>query len=250
LAFDTTGNLYCSNNSNNSISIINSLGSVSTFYQNATLVSFPTGLAFDSTGNLYCADYSLSTILKFTNPNPNPEPGPTQYPCFKEGSKILTDKGYINIEHLQKGDLVKTIKDGFKRITMIGKREIFHSASNERIKDQLYKCSSNEYPEIFEPLVITGCHCILVDYFEKPDYREKMLALSGDIYVTDNKYRLPACIDEKTTVYELAGTYTIYHIALEHDDKLMNYGIYANGLIVETCSERNLKELSGMELIE
>jgi len=31
---------------------------------------------------------------------------------------------------------------------------------------------------------------------------------------------------------------------------LMNYGIYANGLLVETCSERNLKELSGMELLD
>jgi len=37
---------------------------------------------------------------------------------------------------------------------------------------------------------------------------------------------------------------------LEHQDNLMNYGIFANGLLVETCSERNLKELSGMELLE
>jgi hypothetical protein len=30
----------------------------------------------------------------------------------------------------------------------------------------------------------------------------------------------------------------------------MNYGIYANGLLVETSSKRNLKELSGMILVE
>ena len=29
-----------------------------------------------------------------------------------------------------------------------------------------------------------------------------------------------------------------------------NYGIWANGLLVETCSKRYLKELSGMALIE
>ena len=40
----------------------------------------------------------------------------------------------------------------------------------------------------------------------------------------------------------------IYHIALEHKDNCMNYGIYANGLLVETCSNKNLK-LSNMELI-
>jgi hypothetical protein len=42
----------------------------------------------------------------------------------------------------------------------------------------------------------------------------------------------------------------IYHIALEHHDILMNYGIYANGLLVESCSERNLRELSNMRILE
>ena len=175
---------------------------------------------------------------------------PTSFICFKENSKILTDKGYIPIENLRKGDLVQTLRDGLKPITMIGKRDIYHVASKEKIKDQLYQCSSNEFPEIFEPLVITGCHCILVDDFKKPEYREKMIDLYGDIYITDNKYRLPACIDERTIVFEKDGYYTIYHFALEHPDYFMNYGIYANGLLVETCSERNLKELSNMDFID
>ena len=38
--------------------------------------------------------------------------------------------------------------------------------------------------------------------------------------------------------------------ALENDNYYMNYGIYANGLLVETCSKRYLKELSNMTLIE
>ena len=170
--------------------------------------------------------------------------------CFKENTKILTNNGYRPIQELKKGDLVKTLRDGFKPITMIGKRDVYHPASKERIKDQLYKCSQSEYPEIFEPLIITGCHSILVDDFENEEQREKMLELHGDIYITDNKYRLAACIDTRTSVYETPGNYTIYHFALEHHDNLMNYGIYANGLLVETCSERNLKELSGMVLIE
>ena len=170
--------------------------------------------------------------------------------CFKENTKILTNNGYRPIQELKKGDLVKTLRDGFKPITMIGKRDVYHPASKERIKDQLYKCSQSEYPEIFEPLIITGCHSILVDDFENEEQREKMLELHGDIYITDNKYRLAACIDTRTSVYETPGNYTIYHFALEHHDNLMNYGIYANGLLVETCSERNLTELSNMALIE
>jgi len=169
--------------------------------------------------------------------------------CFKEGTLIQTINGYVPIQLLRKGDLIKTLKHDFVPIDMIGKTDMYHSASHERIKDQLYKCTQREYPEVFEDLVITGHHSILVDNF-KEDEREKTLEELGDIYVTDGKYRLPACVDSRTTVYENPGNYNIYHIALENDNYYMNYGIYANGLLVETCSKRFLKELSDMTLIE
>ena len=80
--------------------------------------------------------------------------------------------------------------------------------------------------------------------------KEKTIEVNGNTYVTDNKYRLPACADHSASIYETSGTYTIYHLALENNDYYMNYGIYANGLLVETCSKRYLKELSNMTLIE
>lgn len=171
-------------------------------------------------------------------------------PCFKEDTIILTENGYKLIQDLRKGDLIKTLQNGYKQIDMIGKKEIYHLGSEERIKDQLYKCSSREYPEVFEDLIITGCHSLLVDSFTNEEQKEKVIKVNGNTYVTDGKYRLPACADEKASVYELPGNYTIYHLALENDDYYMNYGIYANGLLVETCSKRYLKELSNMNLIE
>jgi len=173
----------------------------------------------------------------------------SQFPCFLETSKILTDQGYKEIKELKKGDLVKTLNHGFQPIVLIGKRDIVHSALEERIKDQLYQCSPNNFHEVFEPLILTGCHSILVDKFISEEQRQKTIEVNGDTYVTDGKYRLPACGDLRTSVYPVPGTYTIYHVALEHSDYYMNYGIYANGLLVETCSKRYLKELSGMELI-
>jgi hypothetical protein len=170
--------------------------------------------------------------------------------CFNEDTKILTDKGYIEIQNLRKGDLIRTLINGYVPINIIGKRDIYHYNLEERVKDQLYKCSKTEYPEVFEDLIITGCHSILVDNFTNDEQKEKVVGINGKIYVTDGKYRVPVCVDNRSSVYETPGTYTIYNIALENDNYYMNYGIYANGLLVESCSKRYLKEYSNMQLIE
>ena len=58
-----------------------------------------------------------------------------------------------------------------------------------------------------------------------------------------------ACLDERAEPYLEEGLFNIWHFALENNDYYMNYGIYANGLLVETSSKRYMKEHSGMELI-
>jgi len=170
-------------------------------------------------------------------------------PCFLKGSKILTNRGYIPVEQLYPGDLVKTVEHDYKRIEMIGYSQIYNPANTERTKNRLYRCAKSKYPSLFEDLIITGCHSILVGEFKEGE-REKTEDVLGKIYVTDHKYRLPACVDKRADTYEVEGTFTIYHLALENDDYYMNYGIYANGLLVETCSRRYLKEISKMTLVE
>ena len=170
--------------------------------------------------------------------------------CFKENTKILTDKGYIPIQYLRKGDLVKTLNHEFLPIDMIAYSNMHNLASEERIKDQLYRCSQEHYPEIFEDLIITGCHSILVDEFKDRNQLEETQNMLGNICATDNKLRIPACIDTRASVYQNKGKFTIYHIALENPSYYTNYGIYANGLLVESCSKRYLKELSNMTPID
>ena len=208
-----------------------------------TNINNPYGFVINSTGaNFYVCNVGSNNIVLFVNV--------LKPICFKEDTKILTNKGYLPIQDLKKGDLVKTLKNDYLPIDMIGKKDICHLASEERIKDQLYKCTKEQFPEVFEDLVLTGCHCLLVDEFKSDEERAKTHEVNGDIYITDNKYRLPACVDEKTKVYENKGKHTIYHFALENKDYYMNYGVFANGLLVETTSKRFMKELSGMELIE
>ena len=207
----------------------------------ATLYTGP----FDFTNTVYT--YFKATFTGSTQINYIEYPAPMV--CFLENSKILTKQGYRPIQDLRKGDLIKTIQNGYVPIDMIGYREIYNPICEERIQDKLYVCTNKEYSEIFEDLIITGCHSILIDKFKNDDEKEKTYIVLGANYVTDGKYRLPACVDERAKPYEKEGNHTIYHLALEHDDYYMNYGIYANGLVVETCSKRYLKELSNMTLI-
>jgi len=177
------------------------------------------------------------------------------FPCFLEGSKIqCLDKNtnkdvYIPIQDLRKGDLIKTYKHNYVPLNMIGYSKIYNSGDDERHKDRLYRCSKNQYPDLFEELIITGCHSLLVNKLTQEQHKQN-LKIFNKIYITDDKYRLPACIDEKTIPYEKNGFFTIYHIALDNNDYYSNYGVYANGLLVETCSKRYLSELSNMTLID
>jgi surface protein len=217
----------------------------------AALPSLQSGVQLGAQGLTYSSSGEVGRTTLTSAPNNWTITGDTFLPppvCFKEGSKILTDTGYKAIETLRKGDLVKTLKHGYKPIVMIGKRDIYNPAQKDRIKDQLYKCSQDKYPELTEDLIITGCHSILVNNLVTHKKIEEIKKVLGGVYFTDDKLRMPACLDEKASVYGVKGNFTIYHIALENDDYYMNYGVYANGLLVETCSKRYLKELSNMVL--
>jgi surface protein len=212
-----------------------------------------TGVTISSVGyaSFMIIDTAINAIVDVVQVN-------GRFPCLKEGTKILTNKGYVSIENLRKGDLIKTPVNDYKAVYMIGKTEIYNHALPERETHQLYKCSPENYPEVFEDLILTGCHSILVDEFANEAQREKTRKVNGDLYVTrvnyghmmGGKYRLPACADERALVYEKEGPFTIYHIALENSNYYHNYGIYANGLLVETCSQRYLNELSHMDSVE
>jgi hypothetical protein len=177
------------------------------------------------------------------------------YMCFLEGTKILCydpeSKQEIErpIESLRSGDLVKTTMDGYKAIDTIGTSKIYNPANSMRSKNRLYKYSKEIHPELNEDLVITGCHAVLVSELSDEE-RADLIDIQGKVYVTADYYRLIACVDKRAQPYEKEGLFNIWHIALENDNYYFNYGIYANGLKVETASKRMMKEMSGMDLIQ
>lgn len=173
-------------------------------------------------------------------------------PCFLEGSTILCQvdgvEQYIPVEQLEKGTLVKTSLNGYKPVALIGKGTIQNPGHNERTENRLYKCSPSKYPELKDDLYITGCHSIL-EFPITDKQKEEIIKRLGQLFVTEKKYRLMACADDRAEPWNSENTYTIWHFALEHDNDRMNYGVYANGgLLVETCSIHFLKNKSNMSV--
>jgi hypothetical protein len=241
IATDSTGTNVIVSNTNN-IYYTNNGGTTWSSYN----INGQCPVTISSDGLTMYAFVNGTGLYQFQYPPP-----PPPIICFHESTKILTNLGYQSIRDLLKGDLIQTVDHGYVPIELIGHREIYHPANTyDRIKDQLYLCSKSKYPALFEDLIITGCHSILVKQFDSPEQRDKTERLLGDIYVTDEHYRLPACLDDRADVYDKPGKYTIYHFALENADYYMNYGVYANGLLVESSSRRFMHEIANMNLIE
>ena len=226
----------------------------------ASIVSYTSWKIIESTGNLLSGHYSngvdLGTLGEISPPfylYPYTGGGGGGAPCFLEGSQILClvdeKETYLPIEQMRKGTLVKTLNSGYKMVHIIGKRDIPNFNDSNRIKDRLYKLTSAQYPALTSDLYLTGCHSTLVDSLTE-EQKEEIKKMLGVVCITEGKYRLPASVDQKAEPWQSAGTYTVWHFALDDQDPLINFGVYANGgLVVETGSIRYLQGKANMELV-
>jgi len=164
--------------------------------------------------------------------------------CFHGETKILTDKGYQPVHTLRKGDRVKTIKHGFVPIALIGSSLFYNSGNDERIIDRLYVYTKENHPDVTEDLILTGNHSLLVNKLKKTEL-PKIVAVLGKMYGTDGHYRLPAYADDRSTPFPSQGIFSIYHFALEHESEAANYGVYANGVLVETSCKAHMRKYMG-----
>jgi len=175
-------------------------------------------------------------------------------PCFLEGSTILclvdNEEKYLPIQEMRKGTLVKTLENGYRKVELIGRKPFINSGSKERGEQQLYICSKEKYPELTEDLVLTGDHSILVGAISD-EQRKRMTEILGEIFVTENNYRLLTFLDDRAEPWSSQGDHTIWHFALESDNIYVNFGVYANGgLKVESSPIRFIRDKAFMELIE
>ena len=179
---------------------------------------------------------------------------PAEYPCFLEGTRILRmnteydEEEYVPVEKLRAGDLVKTAMSGYKMISFIGHATLKNPANDPDPKNRLYKFSKKNCPGLLRDLYVTGEHCILHKTVPENKLRQ-IVEHMGDDFITEEYHRVPACLDERGEPYREAGPAKIWHFALEHDNVHWNYGVYANGLLVESCSINYLTKRSNMKLV-
>ena len=180
--------------------------------------------------------------------------------CFKEGTKILClvnkKEIYVPIQKIEEDMLVKTYKNGYRKAKIIAKGELFNSS--KRCIDKLFKLSKIYNSSIFEDLYITGGHAILYDELSERE-NQKMIEVQDHLKSfcnTDyelnihNKYKLLAYYDSSFEDVKYVGKINIYHLVLEKSDIMCkNYGIYANGLLVESTDEMSLYRNTGFTVV-
>jgi 6-phosphogluconolactonase (cycloisomerase 2 family) len=204
-------------------------------------LSYPRGLVINSTDTfMYLANAGNNTIVKvYVQPDGT---------CYNEGTKILClnkclEEEYIPIENLRKGDLIKTYKHGFKKINLIGKNYFLNNPNN--FVNCMYKMEKTLDNGLFEDLFITGWHSVLVDDLgEHKLENDAKFTKEKETPKIDDKYLLLASVSKDFTKVETTEEFTYYHFCLESHDIDQHFGVWANGILSESTSEKNFLEHS------
>jgi hypothetical protein len=181
--------------------------------------------------------------------------------CFYKGTKILCaingKDTYVPIEKIGQGTLVKTYKQGYKRVkyNVMGKL----NNTKEHSIDKLFKLSKKRFPNLglTEDLYVTGSHALLHDSLNEREVilMKKVIQYAASNYKSiynakiEDKYKLLAYHDERFEEIMMNSVFEIYHIVLENENENFNYGIYANGVLAESTDELTLMRMKGFEKI-
>ena len=234
LTFDSFGDLYIANLSNDTISKIvvsGTSGTVSTYISSG--LNQPKGIAFNTLDYLYIGNSANGTIVATTSPS-----------CFNHDTKILClnkefQEQYVPIQDLRKGDVVKTYLHGYREIQFIGKG----ACSNNPCVwyGSMYKMEKTDTNGLFEDLIVTGGHAILVDQVtEEQENAYEPLGVKGFAEKIDDKFLLLAAVSDQFVQLTDNEMYTYYHFVLENDGvDNQKFGIWANGVLSESTTKQH-----------
>jgi hypothetical protein len=158
--------------------------------------------------------------------------------CFGKGTLIQCEGGSVPVEELKVGMKVKTLKHGYRAVTLMGTSTIYNVGGSERVRERLYV-----YPK--ENLVLTGGHSVLLEDVSG-DQLNRIKRSFGGVFFTEGKLRLMAMDDETAEPYLTKGVFPIYNFVLEAPNEHTNYGVWANGKLVESSFPYWVKKMNPM----
>jgi len=171
--------------------------------------------------------------------------GATPLLCFDESTEILClnenlEEIYVPISELKVGDFVKSFKHGFRRISVIYKNSLSNNIND--FHSCMFLMPKNE--TMTKDLIVTGGHSILVDNMTDDEFVKNNAYFKNITPKIDDKHLLLAAASDKFTALDNDNEYTFYNFSLENEgDDEARYGVWANGVLVETPSKQFLKDI-------
>lgn len=158
---------------------------------------------------------------------------------FLEGTKItcqtpIGEEVQANVETLRKGDLVKTLKNGYVPVIL---SSIVTLRPPNYADGSIHILTQNSDPNLTADLYMASKHCTLVDNITDEMLLRSALYL-GEYNKTDDMHKIPVGIDPRFSLLEHTENAQIWIFALQHYEDHANYGIYANGILVESMSRQ------------
>ena len=167
--------------------------------------------------------------------------------CFNKGTEILClnkegEEEYILIEHLKKGDFVKSFNHGYRKIDTILNKNMINIPSSRF--GCMFKMEKTDANGLTKDLIISGGHSILVDDLgELKEANDKIFG--GNSLKIDDKYLLLSSVSKDFVKLENRDTYTWYQFVLENDgDDERRFGVWANGILTETPSKNQIIKMN------
>lgn len=150
---------------------------------------------------------------------------------FLEGTKItcrtpIGEEVQANVESLRPGDMVKTLNNGFMPVRVTS----FITLSTPYAED--YGClyqMSNPY------ICLASRQCTLVDEISD-EIRLAIIQKVGYYNLADGMNKIPAFLDPRFSAIVQTQDLNVWYFSLEAEDGAQTYGIYANGILVESVS--------------
>jgi hypothetical protein len=160
--------------------------------------------------------------------------------CYEANTLILIleneEEVYKKVSELKVGDLVKTYKQGYKKIKLFRSFKYKPLDINNDL-NLLYKHKENG-------VVVTGGHSILVDELTEQEKVNNLKHYGFNQTIEDKKLLLACSSDKFEKIDDYREEYHLCHFSLESDNPKEHFGVYiTDGILSESCPEDALLKM-------